>query len=267
MRDLLMPSDRAVSEILGFVLVFALVVSTVTLVTVTGFGGLNDVRHFEQANNAERAFDVVAENTADVLLRGAPSRATEVKLVDAQLVTGDEVTINVTASNGAANPLIANATYSFKPIVYRGQGNSNIVYSGGAVFREDSSGGHVVRAPPYLLDSDRIQLPIPITRSRNDLSIGGSTVRLRTVAADEARLLDVFQTGTASNPPYEDISINVTSPRYELWKDYFEGQPATESCTTKETKSSVVCTLADSTATAPKIFSITIVRMNVEFEQ
>jgi len=57
------PFDRrAVSDVVGYVLVFSLVSLTVGVVSVAGVGALQDARDVEQANNAERAFDVLGDN-------------------------------------------------------------------------------------------------------------------------------------------------------------------------------------------------------------
>ncbi|MEA5386913.1 hypothetical protein VB779_07480 [Haloarculaceae archaeon H-GB11] len=97
-------SERAVSEVVGFALVFSMIVAMVAIVTLGGMGQLQSARDFEQANNAERAFEVLADNLADVHQRGAPSRATEIDLEHAQLFVGDPVTINVSGedTSGAA---------------------------------------------------------------------------------------------------------------------------------------------------------------------
>lgn len=255
-----MSESRGVSDVVGFTLVFALILAMVTLVTVVGFGDLSTIRAVEQTDNAQRAFDVVADNIADVVIRGAPSRATEIKLTDATLYAGDPVLINVTASDssGVVPPLTANATYEVRPIVYEGQRETNIVYSAGAVFRVQREGGIVVRDPPFVLDDDRIHFPMALTQSRGADSIGGSTIRLRAVATQRA--LDVYETGT----PYDTLDINITSPRYELWAEYLRGEPGTTNCNTDATTESVTCDLT--AGGAPNRLSIQVVRMTVEFE-
>lgn len=76
-------NDRGVSDTLGFVFVFAIILSTVAVVTTIGMAGLQDTRDVERVNNAERAFDILGDNMEDIADRGAPSRATEVKVEEA----------------------------------------------------------------------------------------------------------------------------------------------------------------------------------------
>ena len=97
--------ERGVSDVVGFVLVFALVTATVGVVYTTGIQGLTGSRDVERVNNAERAFDVFANNVDDVIRRGAPSRATEVKLADADLHYGAPVTVNLTLTGSGKSAI------------------------------------------------------------------------------------------------------------------------------------------------------------------
>jgi FlaG/FlaF family flagellin (archaellin) len=245
--------DRGVSEVLGFTLVFALILAMVAFVSVVGFGDLDDARQFEQTNNAERAFDVLADNMDDVLLRGAPSRATEVKLTDSTVYFTDQVSINVTGTDASGNDFARE--YSYEPLVYEGESGTRIIYSAGAVFRAQREGGRVVRDPSFVLERDRVHIPMAVTQSRESTSIGGSTVRIRAQAA--LRNLDLHETGGVS-----DVTINVTSPRRNLWRAYFERQPAVDSCTIDDDSGSVLCDLED-----PERLSIQEVRMTMSFER
>lgn len=72
--------NRAVSEVVGFVLTFSLVTMAIAIVFTAGFGGLQDTQQAEQVNNVERAFDVLDTNVQEVQRQEAPSRATEMRL-------------------------------------------------------------------------------------------------------------------------------------------------------------------------------------------
>ena len=212
-------NDRAVSETVGFVLAFVLVTATVGAVYATGVGGLYHAQRFEQVNNAERAFDVLADNIEDVHREGAPSRATELKLGGATLSYGDPVTIRVRVddTNSSANEMY---TMNAKPLVYSGIEDSKIVYLGGAVFR--SEGGHAVmrREPGYVFDSHRVVVPFLITYPRGDArSLSGDSTALVVAYRRSAGIDGQFRTGTGSNVR---VNVTVESPRAEAWKRYFE---------------------------------------------
>ena len=68
--------DRGVSEVLGYALVFSLVIVTVSIISVSGLSGYQNAQSFERQSNAEKAYDVMHNNIEDIYYKGAPSRAT-----------------------------------------------------------------------------------------------------------------------------------------------------------------------------------------------
>jgi hypothetical protein len=213
--------DRGVSETLGFVFVFALVVSSTGLVYTLGTENLRDVRDGERLNNAERAFDVMAENVNDLQRRSAGSRSTEVKLSEAQVSHGDPVTINVsgTVTGGTDNFTFERDVY---PIVYRGvpTDETKLVYLNGAVIRDQRDSAVMVREPDYRLTSEALVMPLIVTRPLNDPdTVGGSTTVLVRGTTDFGKRSVVAETRQY------DVTINVTTPRAGAWRGYFESEP------------------------------------------
>jgi len=180
-------ADRGVSEVISFALVFSLIAATVALVYVSGIGGLENTRSSEQVNNAERAFDVLADNIGDIHRQAAPSRATEIKVSDAQMEFGDPVRVNVTIRNKMGGNV---SVIEYQPIVYSADGGTDLLYSNGALFREDPSGAVMDKNPPFLLtydaDNDEKTLILPVIETRNaGVESTGSqrTVLVRTLLA------------------------------------------------------------------------------------
>jgi len=221
-----MMDERAVTEVVGFALVFALVVSMVAIVSVVGFDELEDTRDQEELNNAERAFDVLADNLADIHDGGAPSRATEVNLESARLEVGQRVTINVTGINQSGASFVN--TFTSQPIVYA-SGDAELVYSGGAVFRTQDGNGLLINEPPFLIDSGRVVIPVVQLQHEGAVSsTSGSTVRIRA----KNRQRQPVSGFTESPTRYEHIVLNITapSPRGGLWMDYLESQDGVTNC-------------------------------------
>lgn len=199
---------RGASEVIGFILVFTLVMSSVALVSVVGVDTLSTARSAEQIENAERAFDVLADNVANVYGGEAPRRATEMDLATAQLHTVDNVTVNVTAT-GASTVTVERAV---RPVLYRGQGETSLYYEAGAVIRTDRGGELVQRAPPLVVEDDRAVVQTVALQSQHGEGVGSSTVRV--VATEENRTVAVEdRSGT-----YDRVLLNVTSPRTDAWE-------------------------------------------------
>lgn len=226
--------DRGVSDIVGFVLVFAIIVATVGVVYATGMSGLQNVRDAERVDNAERAFDVLADNVDDITQRNAPGRATEIKLADAQLRAGEPTTISVSGER-YRNP---NQNFSFefgvRPIVYDAGTGTRILYVGGAVIREGQTGAVMVEEPNFVLTEERTLLPIVWTHFEGTRSISGSsTVLVRSKQVPSHSRLVTARTGHAYN-----VTLDITTgsaARARAWRRFLE------------TKRSVECSLADTT--------------------
>lgn len=210
--------DRAVSEVIGFVLVFSLVLLTLSVVYVAGFGGLEDARGSERLNNAERAFDVFGDNVADIYGDGVPSRKTEIKLAEAQLSYGEPTTFNVTVENvtdGGGNLIIYEA--STRPLVFSTGGPSKLVYENGAVIRSDRGGAILRRPPPLLIEQNRtIVNYVVLTKARGTTnSVGGEgTVLVRTVRRGQTMLVQ------ERNNTNVRLRIETATERAAVWEQY-----------------------------------------------
>lgn len=207
------------TEVLGHILVFSVIVASIGLIVATGLAGLEDTRESERFQNADRAFDVLAENMASVYERDVPSRATEIDVGDGQILYADEVDINISVEPADGGNLSSNS-FSSRPVEFRVDSGRSIVFEAGAVIRDQPRGGYMVSEPPFLLSNDTIHIPIIQTIPRAERSVGGSTVLVRGVSRDRTVL--------ETPEDYDRIWINVTSPRAEQWFDYFDAQAGIE---------------------------------------
>lgn len=201
--------NRAVSDVIGFVLVFGLVVSTVAVVYVGGFSALQDARDYQRFSNTERAFDVLDSNVEDVAIRGAPRRNTELLLSDATLAFGAPVTFNVTDDAGDYY------STTFRPIVYRGTDGPTLVYSNGALFRQYDDAAIMFDEPRFAA-GDRSVVPYVVTRANSENASTDDTRRLLVRATENGREVRTFDS--------DNLSLNVTSPRAAAWERYLEAE-------------------------------------------
>ncbi|PSP84631.1 hypothetical protein BRC83_05230 [Halobacteriales archaeon QS_1_68_17] len=173
-------SDRGLSDLLGFVFVFALVAATVGIISTAGFDSLREAREAEQLQNAERAFDVLVDNIEDIHRRGAPSRGTEIDVTDGSIYVGDPVTFNVSGTDtSTGNSFVVER--EVHPIVYEESGDTRLRYAGGAVIREENQGSVVLEEPPFLLGADGVVVPVIRTTPTRVINVGGGTILLRTL--------------------------------------------------------------------------------------
>lgn len=202
---------RGVSETIGFVVIFALVVSTVGVVYTVGYAGLQDARDAERVNNAERAFDVLANNMADILLRGAPSRGTEIRLAEASIGAGPPTYINVSATNSSGST-ISSGNYSIEPIVYEAD-DTQIRYAAGAVTRIQRDGSVMLNEPPFVLDAEKFVVPIVQVSTDDNTVAGSKTVLVRA----ERRIRQPIVT---ENQAFDTVTLTISTPAPEAWERY-----------------------------------------------
>jgi hypothetical protein len=249
--------ERAVSDIVGFIMVFGMIASVVAIVSLSGLAGLESARDAQQTDNAVRAMEVLSDNMGDIAERGAPSRATEISLEDASVSLGEETVVTVRDPNETATDpsFLTNRTHKIRPIVYD-DGDTELVYVMGAVFRDDPQGGRVVQSWSPVFDRERTLIPIVSTISATDTGqqIQSSTVLIRARAND--RLVPVAD----DNGTYDDVWINVTSPRSDLWLSMLGRDPAL-SCH-QSGADTVACHLDE----PPEQLYVTEVRIAVELK-
>lgn len=235
-----MVDRRAVSDTLGFIFVFALVLTTVGVVSAVGMQGLQDTRDVERLNNAERAFDILDDNMEDIAVRGAPSRATEIKLADSAVSFGEPVRMEVEWTRGGVTD---NATVTTHPLVYTsGASNERLVYAFGTIFRGTDDAMTIVQRPEFVLSNDAVVVSTISARrsAASSNSVGGSgTYLIRGEISDSGPKYR----GIATADGTYSVTVNVTSPRAALWETELESYDGVDSCTLDGTGTMVSCTL------------------------
>ncbi|WP_255196614.1 DUF7289 family protein [Halorarius litoreus] len=264
-------SERGVSEILGFVLVFSLMAASVASVYVVGFSGLEDSRSAEQINNAERAFDVLDDNVDDLHQDRAPHRATEFKLYNAGMYLGEPTRITMTITNVGSAPTFGVTTY---PLVYDPQDSATeLVYTAGASIREDRGGAIFLDEPGLIFrESGGVRtasLPIVQTRSSDEeYASGTGTILVRgTRVVSETLVSRTTPTvDTGGSPRYSvDIVVETTPVRAELWEAYLDEEiegayGVSDPCDVPTGTSNVECTIS----VERLFFSATRIELNIE---
>jgi hypothetical protein len=204
--------DRGQSELVGFLLVFSVVILTIALVGLTGFVGLDGAKDFQRSTNAEQAFTELADSVDDVVRAGAPSRSTEVRIADGRLsLETAEMRIRIDGADGnSTNVTVANA-----PVVYDSGTGTTITYRSGALIRQDGDAAVMFREPDFVLTDERVILPVVETTQASGGPVGGtSAVEVRTTHAGTDLV--------AQDRPVTSITLNITTPNADVWVRYFE---------------------------------------------
>jgi len=214
------PGDRAVSDLVGYILVFSLIFVTVGAISLGALPTLDSARESEQLQNAERAFDVLNSNMIEVYERGAPSRATEINADDGTVETREAVTFNITLVDSAGNT--TSSVTETNPVVFTGLGNTEFVFEAGAVIRDQRDQSVMLREPPFSVGDKRVLFTLVKTVSDSRQAVGGGTVLVRAVST--SRSVEIADTDTSVSE-YDQFNVTVAgSPRQDAWQRYFENE-------------------------------------------
>ncbi|MFD1571771.1 DUF7289 family protein [Halorubrum laminariae] len=223
--------DRAVSNVVGYVLVFSLVTVTIGTVFTVGLAGVEDRQEAARVANVERAFEVFDDNVRDIQRYGDPSRSTEVRLNGGRLAVADAATISVENESGGS----ITGPITTRPVEYT-NGDTTIAYEAGALFRTDSGGTAMLSAPRFVADGETV---LPVVRL---FSVSGAT----TAAGDDTVQIEARTPNDGNIGRFEDSDdphkIRIESSRAPAWGRYFERTVGFEAVTANETVASATLT-------------------------
>lgn len=210
MRD----GDRGQSELVGFVLIFGIVVLTVGLVTATGFAGVTNVQDYQRTTNVEGAFTALAGNVEEVVRGDAPSRATAIGITDASLsLEANSSGVDVAVDGEQLDLGGANRTGT---IVYDSGSNTAITYRSGALLRRDGEDSVMFREPDFVITDEEVILPLTALSSDRASEIGGtSTVDVQARHEETTVVAD-------GEPVADTVTITMGTPHVDAWTRYFE---------------------------------------------
>jgi len=205
--------DRAVSDVLAFILVFSIIITSVGLVYVFGMGALGDAQVSEQNRNAERAFETLTVSFNDLQDGSGEVRVSQINPRGGSISVDDET--QLTVEIGTDTPVSAQPVGSLN---YRHEGTT-ISYELGAAFRADDGNSVMVRPPEFVCTTsgsgpDRAVLSYANLQSTQPSSVTrSSTLRIRG-----------SKTGTdVTRSTAGDTTIRIEdSTHADAWARYFE---------------------------------------------
>nr|WP_124194833.1 hypothetical protein [Natrarchaeobius chitinivorans] len=209
---------------------------SISMVTVMGTGALTDYQDGEQINNAEVAFEILANNIDDHAYDRVEGRATEIRVTDASLSFGTREEFNISVQSSNDEIVVVN-----DPIIYETEQGSQVVHSNGALFRETERESRMIREPHFRIDENRTMLPQTEMRgSDTRLSIGGSeTVHLRT----EQRTPRLYQHSSGDlDVEIEIVTKPARADEWERYLDSFDEIDADQDCTSELNEDSTTLT-------------------------
>jgi len=215
-------TDRGVSDMIAFVIVFSLIITSVGITYTFGYTTLSDYQEGEQKRNAERAFVALSNSVGEIESGRIEARAGELRLAGGTVSVENDTVLTVSSpgwnlSNGTEARLANQPTRSF---VYEYEGTT-VEYENGAVFRQDGDGRHIMLAEPEYQcgDSYASVSIVQLLPSDGALSSDG-TVQVLAQQESSVLLYPVNRTGS-NDATVDHVTVTVQSDKAEAWEDYF----------------------------------------------
>ena len=250
------PDERAVSDVVGYVLVFALVTATLAAVFTIGFVGLEERQNAERVENVERAFDVLGDNIRDIQRYEDPSRATEIRLNGGSmsLETHTELVLEYENASGTfeyQRITMSTLTYS--------NGERTVAYEGGAWFRADGDRGTMRSPPRFVAEDGQTVLPVVRLLDRGERSTvrGDETVQV----GAETRGSRTLRYPDPESGNVTEIRLRIESPYADAWRTYFETETGFSAVSTPS-NNEVVATVEED-----QVVYLRVIGIDISFRQ
>jgi len=250
-------TDRGISEVLSFVFVFALIISTLSVTFIVGIDKLENQQEQEATSNIERSLILYNENVRDLINGEAKSRTTELRTQESTIGGGYETSMRINVEN-------ADKTYASNSTVfmYKTDYNVNYVQEFGAILKlknpsSDNPEVIMLHEPKFIFTDDfnSTSFHMVETRQANNREVQSETVLVRKTTDDT-----VVITPDDSTVP-ENMTVTLQTPNYEFWEDYLSSKNDVDSCTTDPSEEEVTCELND-----VEDYSISYTAITFEYE-
>ena len=218
--------ERAVSEAISYVLVFALITVGGILVAVQGLPAINNAQDEQVAGNSERVVELMQDRVDEMVRQGAPRREVPVNLQDMRAGIGDmkPSRVRVSATENSSGNTVELADLKIDPVYIKttvGNLEQTSAYVNGAVLvgRRGVPGSWTMPERPSW----------GITKNSSTQEV--ESIFLRTVSTtgsgavgggQTARILFETESREDETRRIDEISISVDSPRSIAWERYFD---------------------------------------------
>lgn len=218
--SLTLKETRGVNEVLAFALILSIVLGTVFLGATLAADQFSSVSDDQLIQFAEEELSSIQRDVYEVS-GGAPYRSSDVSLPSGTFGYAQRVEMSVTVTAPRGDSF--SVTRQPRPLMFDGE-SGDVYLSGGAVLLAQNGGGRMVSGPRMTVRENQSLLAIIETRqagSTDQVTSGSGGV---TVVSHQRNRETNSLTGQGGSNV--TVEFEVTSPRYELWRDYFESRSA-----------------------------------------
>lgn len=214
--------DRAVSEVLAFVLAFSIIITSTALVFTVGFDLVRDFQNDQQDENAEEAFVRIARKFTELDSRSVPRRAGEISVTPGQIGLAEGSTATVTVGLPSGN---RSRTFAVNALTYR-NGETSVSLEGTGIFRADRDARTVIAEPDLRCGEDRATITVAtLVLERGSEGVSSDLVTVVGNRRNATLWYPMNRTGPASHGSADNVTVSFDSPREDAWETYLDRTP------------------------------------------
>lgn len=229
--------EWAVSETVGFIIIFGIVMAGIGLVTLYGYPALMSQQSEANIRNMEKNLIVLQSDVNTLAYKSVPYKETTMQ------VSGGVLSVEEPDPTDPTSPffIISNATSPLLAVAYFPQGkfspgelhflsDSDYIYVGlenGAVVKSQAGGSVMLSEPRWFIDTvtagtttmviTLIQVVPSTTLAKSGISTVQLSIEPLPIGPGGANVIDQTPDGNEVQ-----ISITIADKFYNAWKNYFE---------------------------------------------
>lgn len=232
-------NDRAVSELLGYILILSITVTAISIIYLLAVPELSSSQDDAKLQNMEQAFTVFDVRASKTQFSGAISQYTDMN------PTGGTITVNESYDNSHITIKRKDDTNIYDgPLgtVYYTLNGREVAYQAGGIWERFPTGGSVmISAPDFNYNGETLTLPL-MQIIGNDSVAGDGTVYLTTTS--QLQPVTIFPDPSIShgtNPVRgENVIVIIKSDYYDAWTAYINERTACAAVSDPENKLCII---------------------------
>jgi hypothetical protein len=240
-------SSRGLSDVVAFVLMFGIIITSVGLVATFGLTELEEFDRDQKLNNADRTFELIARSLDEIEESQATVRTDAIDLGGGSITVSpsSSVTVSVTGSGTSYTE-----TFPLNTLVYESE-DTMIGYENGATYRvrAQSDSGIINHEPGLICSDGTAVLSFVTVQGQEDRALGGSgTFRITGRLTNSTLLYPVARSGAGNASAADQVEMTYTfsgESRAREWANHFDRSQG-DWIVTSETDTSVTVRCGDS---------------------
>ncbi|MCD1294136.1 hypothetical protein CUJ83_03900 [Methanocella sp. CWC-04] len=210
----LFSDERAVSEAIGYVIIFGMVITCIGIVLVSGDQVIKDTEARTSFQGVEQSFNVLASDLTKTALESSPVKTTRIKFDMGSLrLEPDDNMLVVKFPSGGAVPIYSG---NYGSVRFESSRNDRAISLENGAIVEEYSISSIMSKPPrmyYSPDSKTLMITV-IDLKGERAAVGNSALCSIQMKYSGSELIDI-------SGPENTVEICVMTNATDAWKSYF----------------------------------------------